>query len=122
MDGYDIALIKLDRVSDSPLPNLDTLGNLYMPGNVFSALGWGFDSSGSFTDLLQIADMLPFVSTRICNLERYWAGQIMESMICAGTGEQDTQQGNTFFESHGLAYSESCSRGFRWSIATTGSS
>lgn len=67
MTGYDIALIKLDRMSDSPLPDLDTQGSVHAPGNKFSALGWGRNSSGGFTELLQIAENLPFVDKRNCN-------------------------------------------------------
>lgn len=95
-EGYDIALIKLERTSDSPVPELDTKGSVYTLGNVFSALGWEHTSSGGNADVLQIADRLPFVSRLICNREDYWDNQIMESMICAGTGEQDTQQGDSF--------------------------
>lgn len=96
LEGNDIALIQLDRASDFPHPDLATQGSLYTSGSVFSALGWGRNSSGSFTDLLQIATRLPFVARGICNRNNYWSGQIKESMICAGVGEQDTQQGDAF--------------------------
>lgn len=93
-DGYDIALIKLDAPPDFPLPELASQRSLYTSGNEFAALGWGRNSSGVFTDVLQIADALPFVSRGICNRETFWDGQILESMICAGKGEQDTDQGD----------------------------
>lgn len=96
MDGYDIALIKLDRASDSPNPDLPEQGSRYMFGSDFAALGWGVDASGSLADLLQIADKLRFVPTENCNIEEYWGSQITESMICAGFGEQDTQRGSVF--------------------------
>lgn len=96
LDGYDLALIQLNRASGSPLPDLDTQGSSYTSGSVFSTLGWGFDSSGVFTDRLQIADPLPFVESKICN-RTYWNGQIKDSMICAGIGDGDTAEGNVFY-------------------------
>lgn len=93
LEGYDIALIKLNKPYDAFVPHLEAEGNLHNPGKVFSALGWGRNSSESFTDRLQIADLLPFVESTICN-RTYWNGQIKDSMICAGTGDQDTARGN----------------------------
>lgn len=96
LEGQDIALIKLDKPYHSLLPDLEARSNVHRSGTVFAALGWGQNSSGSFSDLLQIAAGLVFVAKNICNQDNYWGGQIKDSMICAGTGEQDTQQGDTF--------------------------
>lgn len=96
MEGNDVALIKLDRACDSPLTNLDTQGSLHAWGNTFAALGWGSDSSGRLARLLQLADRLSFVAGDLCNEKRHWDGQIKNSMICAGTGKQDTMQGSPF--------------------------
>lgn len=96
MDGADVALIKLDRASNSPFPDLPEQGSRYTTGSNFAALGWGYTSSGSLADILQIAERLTFLTTSICNSEEYWTGQITESMICAGNGQQDTEEGRVF--------------------------
>lgn len=96
MEGYDIALIKLDGAYESPLPDMDTLGNVHKSGSVFAALGWGANVSGHFAEVLQVAPRLRFVAKGSCNRKEYWDGHIKNSMICAGTGEQDTARGNAY--------------------------
>lgn len=96
LEGHDIALIKLEAPYHAPRPDLEVRSNVHRSGTVFSALGWGVDSSKAFSDLLQIAAQINFVARNICNQDTYWSGQIKDSMICAGTGDQDTRQGDTF--------------------------
>lgn len=96
MDGFDIALIKLDEPCDFQVPNLDAKGNLHRSGTVFSALGWGKKSDGQPADELQIADRLRFFARHICNDVNNWNGLIKDSMICTKPGDQDTQEGKVF--------------------------
>lgn len=91
--GYDIALIKLDREANLPVPKLASATTPYPRGDGFSVLGWGLTNSEKCTDKLQIGLDLDVVSKYKCSKGNIWGVLITGSMICAGTGSVDTAEG-----------------------------
>ena len=91
-DGYDIAMLKLDRETDLVLPGLDVYGNVYRPGQVFHAIGWGATRMRVVAKTLQIAQDLFYLNFELC--KGFW-GNVLENdtMICAGYGQDDTCKG-----------------------------
>lgn len=94
-DGYDIAMLKLDKKAKLQLPVLDVPGSQFSAGRVFTALGWGATTERVVSKKLRIAPDLFYVSQRMCNDS--WSGIIPEDIVlCAGYGESDTCYGNQF--------------------------
>jgi len=97
-NGFDIALVELREPFDLPLPQLNF--GVYCEfevGQQFSAVGWGYEysNSGRHAETLQHAPMLDFVPRKNCNAEGVYNGIVAEQQICAGSGGQDTCQGDS---------------------------
>ena len=87
-DGYDIALVKLDRNANLTLPSIDIQGGEFREGKLFTALGWGQDETGNHPNSLQIADSLIYVNHRHC--EGFLQDAVKKHSICAGfSGENE---------------------------------
>ena len=93
LDGYDIALLKLDREVNSGLPSLNEPNNPPAAGTRLAALGWGKDEYDVPVDELQLASNLEFVPLKSC--QRQWNGRTVKAdiMMCAGLGIEDTCKG-----------------------------
>eukprot|EP00210_Caulerpa_lentillifera_P004403 g4201.t1 len=94
-NGFDIALIKLDRKAKLQVPDLAVYGNVPIPDASFTALGWGANESHDATDKLQIVTGLNFVPKNKCNRDKYWYGLITKDMICAGSRGKDAASGDS---------------------------
>lgn len=91
----DIALLKLSESlswSDKigPLPMAQEEGFEYAS---FDVVGWGTTTDGSTPDILQTVTV-PFVDDTRCR-RAYGERQIVDSMICAGSGGLDSCQGDS---------------------------
>ena len=96
-DGYDIAVIKLDRKANITLPGFDRQGGEFKNGQLFTAVGWGKLETGAFPDRLQMAENLAYLHPRYC--EEKFDNEMKEHMICAGLMEQDTCEGKLWIAS-----------------------
>lgn len=95
LNGDDIALCQLERSAAVDIPGLSNIGDGFSKSDAFSALGWGRTRSrGDLADVLQIGFPLLYLAPSACNLMGAWAGQIKDSMICAGRGNPNTCKGN----------------------------
>lgn len=90
-EGYDIGLLKLDRVvPDVTFPAVDTHDTPLGPGDVLIALGWGRTESQT-ADTLQMVENLHYVSPAQC--KKALRNVYKDSMICAGLLNEDTCRG-----------------------------
>ena len=61
-DGYDIAVLKLDRKAKGlTLPRLGTGDVIITAGDDMAATGWGMTESASIAKQLRVADQLPII-------------------------------------------------------------
>ena len=89
-EGYDIAVIELDREANVTLPVFDRQGGEFRYGQAFTAVGWGRNRKGAFPDRLQMAENLINLPPQRCR-KRF--GIEFEKMICAGLMYEDTCEG-----------------------------
>lgn len=83
-NGYDIAMLKLDRPCNLPRPILALPDDQLKQGQPLVALGWGhIGPRGPRADHLQALDEFQYIPTRTCNAEDQWNGIITDSMICS---------------------------------------
>lgn len=94
LDGFDIALIKLQFPSQkSPCEIYD--GQL-SSGQVLTALGWGASETKSYLPSLQKVDTLEYETLDECNVDEKWLGHLKPGMICAdGPNGEDTCGGDS---------------------------
>ena len=90
-DGFDIAMLKLNREADLTSPQIDKKGTLLIQGDYLSAIGWGTTQKADIADVLQIAQRLVYIPQKTC--ERVLDLKLKEHMICAGMLDQDTCRG-----------------------------
>lgn len=95
--GYDVGLLKLDRiVPNITFPALDVHDTASLgSGDVLTALGWGRTESQQTADILQMAENLHYVSPAQCKeiLRKVYK----DSVICAGLLNEDTCKGGLTF-------------------------
>lgn len=95
----DIALIRLkDSASGTPIePISDKEVDLFSPGVIGIATGWGLTSEGGkISNTLQEVGLI-VQSNPICNSPASYGGQIKDGMFCAGfvAGGKDSCQGDS---------------------------
>lgn len=90
VDGFDIAMVKLDRESTSDLPLLPRVMNPDLTTADLVTSGWWRNDSNAI-DALQVAQNIPFVSKDECN--KFWNGVIKENQLCGGLLYADSCQG-----------------------------
>ena len=90
-DGFDIAMLKLNREAELISPQIDKKGVLLSQGDYLSAVGWGTTQKADIADVLQMAQRLVYISRNNC--ERVLDMKLKEHMICAGMLDQDTCRG-----------------------------
>ena len=93
-DGYDIAVVKLDKEANLALPSLDTQGGDFRSGKLFTALGWGVNETGRSPNSLQIAANLVYVTNHYC--KEFLGDAVKEHSICAGFANENTCKGLVF--------------------------
>ena len=86
-DGYDIAVVKLNKEANLVLPSIDTQGGVFRSTKLFTALGWGLNENGSYPNSLQIADSLVYVTHNIC--KESMGDAVKNHSICAGFSEEN---------------------------------
>ena len=96
-DGYDIAVVKLNKETNLTLPSIDTQGGEFRTGKLFTALGWGRNKTGHFPTSLQMTDSLVYVSNDQC--KESLGDAVKNHSICAGLSEENenTCKGLTSF-------------------------
>lgn len=100
VDGYDIALLKLDRKANSTLPNLSAIVETVSSGTELIALDWRDDDANKLTDSLQMFVDLTFVSRDRC--ENLLGRDLEEHQFCAGFFTQSCQGDVLLFSLAGL--------------------
>ena len=90
-DGYDIAVVKLNKEANLTLPSLDTQGGEFHSGKLFTALGWGLNETGRNPNALQIAASLVYVKNRNCR--EFLGDAVKKHSICAGLANENTCRG-----------------------------
>ena len=90
-DGYDIAVVKLNKEANHTLPSIDTQGGEFPSGKFFTSLGWGEDKTGEYPNALQIAETLVYVSHHQC--KDFLSDVIQKHMICAGFSNESVCRG-----------------------------
>lgn len=96
-NGNDIALCELEKPASVDYPDLSNIGDSFTKHEEFSVLGWGLTSSeGNLADDLLIGDGLRYMLPENCNEMKRWAGEIKNSMICAGLSSSNTCKGKRF--------------------------
>ena len=91
-DGYDIAVVKLNKEANFALPSLDTQGGKFRSGKLFAALGWGLNETGRNPNSLQIAANLVYVTNHYCKKE-FLGDAVKKHSICAGFANENTCKG-----------------------------
>lgn len=92
-NGYDIALLMLEREAPWKLPALAYSANPVKYGTQLLALGWGRNEFGQSETYLQVGFNLPFIPESGCNHRDSWDGLVKEYQICAGLMSTDTCNG-----------------------------
>ena len=92
-DGYDIAVLKLDRKAKEGLvlPRLGTGGTAIVFGEYMAATGWGMIESTSAAKALRVADRLPLLEQKRCEAPPNVTDA--GSWICAGGQGQNICKG-----------------------------
>ena len=86
-DGYDIAVVKLNKEANLMVPTTDTQGGEFRAGKLFTALGWGLDETGKNPTSLQMADSLVYVNHRKC--KELLGDAVKNHSICAGFSDEN---------------------------------
>ena len=81
-DGYDIAVVRLNKKANLTLPSIATQGGDFRRGKLFTALGWGLNKSGKQPNSLQMADSLLYVRNLEC--KDFLGDAVKKHSICAG--------------------------------------
>ena len=92
-DGYDIAVLKLDRKSKGlKLPRLGTGDITITAGDLLAATGWGMTESTAVAKKLRLAEKLAVIEQKYCKEPP--SATDAGSWICAGGLGEDTCKGN----------------------------
>ena len=90
-NGYDVAVLKLDRDANLTVPRLGT-GNVPLEkGEYLAAIGWGLTERGVAAKQLQVAMHLAIVGQDKCKRQPQDVNP--SSWICAGGLHEDTCKG-----------------------------
>lgn len=81
IDGFDIAMLKLDREAKFGLPSLSRTLNPNLTDAELVALGWWKNASNEL-DSLQIVQNIPYIPKGKCN--KFWNGIVKENQLCGG--------------------------------------
>ena len=90
-DGYDIAVVRLNKEANLTLPSIDSQLGEFPGGKTFTALGWGLNESRQQPNSLQMADNLLYVKHREC--EEFLEVEVKNHSICAGLLSEDICEG-----------------------------
>ena len=90
-DGYDIAVVKLNREANVTLPSMDVQAGEFREGKLFVALGWGLDKTGKKPNSLQMAESLIHVKRDNC--EEHLGDAVKNHSICVEFVNDDTCKG-----------------------------
>ena len=90
-DGYDIAVVKLNKEANLTLPSLDTQGGDFPTGKMFTVLGWGLNKTGKYPNSLQMTNDLVHVEHHIC--KKLMGNSVKSHSICAGFSPENTCEG-----------------------------
>ena len=90
-DGYDIAVVKLNKQTNLALPSIDTQGGEFPAGKTFTALGWGLNKTGGSPNSLQMTNDLVHVENHIC--KKLMGESVKSHSICAGFSPENTCEG-----------------------------
>ena len=90
-EGFDIAMLKLNREADSPIPEILAKENVLKSGSRFTALGWGGTEISHYSEKLRLTDDLAFVPADICRNNGY---DVDDTMVCAGLSHENTCRGD----------------------------
>ena len=90
-DGYDIAVVKLNKEANLTLPSIATQLGEFRSGKLFTALGWGLDEYGNETNSLRMADNLVYAKRNQCR--EFLGDTVKEHSICAGFSNENTCRG-----------------------------
>ena len=90
-DGYDIAIVKLNKEANLTLPSIDKQEGGFRTGKLFTALGWGLNETGKTPNSLQIAESLVYVKHHSCS--DFLGDAVKNHSICAGFSNENTCKG-----------------------------
>eukprot|EP00873_Tetraselmis_striata_P042574 jgi/Tetstr1/462838/TSEL_007788.t1 len=93
-DGFDIALLELDRRSSMDVLELPTDSVQLSDGTRLEIVGWGETESGTLADDLMQADVEVFSRER-CSSSELYGPRISSSMVCAGGRGRDSCVGDS---------------------------
>ena len=92
-DGYDIAVVKLNKAANVTLPSIDIQRGEFRSGKLFTALGWGVNETGKTPNSLQIAENLVYVKNDYC--KDFLGDAVKNHSVCAGFANDNTCKGHT---------------------------
>ena len=93
--GFDIALLKLDRKTDSAIPEILAKKNSLSAGSRLTSLGWGDPESSEYSEELHMANDLLVAPPKICRDDGYRVDE--DRMVCAGLTQENTCKGDFAF-------------------------
>ncbi|CAD7695786.1 unnamed protein product [Ostreobium quekettii] len=87
-DGYDIALLRLEKKSKFAKFAIGLPGRCEATGTaLFVTLGWGGTENDTTSDALQVAERFKFLTGEDCAAEDLWGSTYQDSMLCAVGGK-----------------------------------
>ena len=89
-DGYDIAVVRLNRESNLTLPSIDKQKGEFHTGKLFTALDWGVNETGKYPNSLQMTGSLVHVERHHC--KEFLGHAVKKHSICAGFFEREHMQ------------------------------
>ena len=90
-DGYDIAVVKLNKEANLIEPLFSQQEGEFPEGTLFTALGWGDDGSGNRPNILQMTSKLQYVNEHDCI--EFLENSVKNHSICVGLEESNTCKG-----------------------------
>lgn len=90
LDGFDIAMVKLDREAKFARPLLSRTVNPLLTDVKLATMGWWRNASNEI-DVLQVAQNISYVSNEKCN--DFWDGIVKENQLCSRLLYTDSCQG-----------------------------
>ena len=90
-DGYDIAVVKLNKEANRSLPSMDIQRGEFRNGKLFAALGWGLSNNGKHPNSLQMTNGLVHVKHHVC--KKLLGHSVNRHSICAGFSRETACEG-----------------------------
>ena len=81
-DGYDIAVVKLNREANLTLPSINTQRRKLHAGKLFTAVNWGPEETRDQRNSVQMTDSLVYVKHNYC--KGFLGDAVRKHSICAG--------------------------------------